>query len=117
MTGGFSLLELLVAVLVVAVGALGVAGLQLASIQNNRGAMQYSVTTALATDLVERMRANPGADYAPTSAPRRRRSMTAWRTTARRGNWRSSTSRFGNAGSASGRRTRHAAACRRRSAR
>ena len=63
MTGGFSLLELLVAVLVVAVGALGVAGLQLASIQNNRGAMQYSVTTALATDLVERMRANPGADY------------------------------------------------------
>ena len=60
---GFSLLELLVAVLVVAVGALGVAGLQLASIQNNRGAMQYSVTTALATDLVERMRANPRADY------------------------------------------------------
>ena len=63
MTGGFSLLELLVAVLVVAVGALGVAGLQLTSIQNNRGAMQYSVTTLLATDLVERMRANPGADY------------------------------------------------------
>lgn len=63
MTGGFSLLELLVAVLVVAVGALGVAGLQLASIQNNRGAMQYSVTTVLATDLVERMRANPGIDY------------------------------------------------------
>ena len=60
---GFSLLELLVAVLVVAVGALGVAGLQLASMQNNRGAMQYSVTTSLATDLVERMRANPGADY------------------------------------------------------
>lgn len=63
MTGGFSLLELLVAVLVVAVGALGVAGLQLASMQNNRGAMQYSVTTSLATDLVERMRANPGTDY------------------------------------------------------
>ncbi|MCY4015242.1 MAG: type IV pilus modification protein PilV [Gammaproteobacteria bacterium] len=63
MTGGFSLLELLVAVLVVAVGALGVAGLQLASIQNNRGAMQYSVTTSLATDLIERMRANPDADY------------------------------------------------------
>ena len=63
MTGGFSLLELLVAVLVVAVGALGVAGLQLASIQNNRGALQYSVTTSLAADLVERMRANPGADY------------------------------------------------------
>ena len=63
MSRGFSLLELLVAVLVVAVGALGVAGLQLVSIQNNRGAMQYSVTTLLATDLVERMRANPNADY------------------------------------------------------
>ena len=63
MTGGFSLLELLVAVLVVAVGALGIAGLQLASIQNNRGAMQYSMTTSLANDVVERMRANPGADY------------------------------------------------------
>lgn len=57
------MLELLVAVLVVAVGALGVAGLQLASIQNNRGAMQYSVTTSLVNDLVERMRANPDADY------------------------------------------------------
>lgn len=63
MTSGFSLLELLVAVLVVAVGALGIAGLQLANIQNNRGALQYSVTTSLANDLVERMRANPGADY------------------------------------------------------
>ena len=63
MTRGFSLLELLVAVLVVAVGALGVAGLQLASIQNNRAALQYSVTTALVNDLVERVRANPGADY------------------------------------------------------
>ena len=63
MTRGFSLLELLVAVMVVAVGALGVAGLQLASIQNNRGAMQHSVTTTLAADLVERIRANPGADY------------------------------------------------------
>lgn len=63
MNAGFSLLELLVAVLVVAVGALGVAGLQLASIQNNRGAMQHSVTTSLATDLIERMRANPDADY------------------------------------------------------
>jgi len=63
MRGGFSLLELLVAVLVVAVGALGVAGLQLASVQNNRGAMQYSVTTSLANDLVERVRANPRADY------------------------------------------------------
>ncbi|MCY3814197.1 MAG: type IV pilus modification protein PilV [Gammaproteobacteria bacterium] len=63
MTPGFSLLELLVAVLVVAVGALGIAGLQLANIQNNRGALQYSVTTSLANDLVERVRANPGADY------------------------------------------------------
>lgn len=63
MSRGFSLLELLVAVLVVAVGALGIAGLQLANLQNNRAAMHYSVTTTLANDLVERVRANPGADY------------------------------------------------------
>lgn len=63
MSRGFSLLELLVAVLVVAVGALGVAGLQLASSQNNRGAMAHSLATLLAGDLAERMRANPAAGY------------------------------------------------------
>ena len=61
---GFSLLELLVAVLVVAVGALGVAGLQLASSQNNRGALEHSMATILANDVAERMAANPTADYA-----------------------------------------------------
>ena len=63
MRRGFSLLELLVAVLVIAVGALGVAGLQLASTQNNRGALERSLATMLANDLIERMRANPTAAY------------------------------------------------------
>ena len=63
MMRGFSLLELLVAVLVVSAGALGVAGLQLASSQNNRGALAQSLATMRADDLVERMRANPAAGY------------------------------------------------------
>ena len=63
MTGGYSLLELLVAVLVIAIGALGVAGLQLASSQNNRGALERSLATLLADDLLERMRANATVVY------------------------------------------------------
>ena len=60
---GFSLLELLVAVLVVAIGALGVAGLQLATVQNNRTALQQGLAMTLVGDLVERLRANQTADY------------------------------------------------------
>ncbi len=63
MNRGFSLLELLVAVLVVAVGLLGIAGLQLASAQNNRGALERSLATFLAEDMLERARANPTVDY------------------------------------------------------
>ena len=69
MNKGFSLLELLVAVLIVAVGLLGIAGLQLASAQNNRGALERSVATFLAEDMLERARANPAADYTVAAGP------------------------------------------------
>ena len=59
----FSLLELLVAMLVVAVGVLGITGLQLASAANNRAALEHSLAAVAATDLVERMAANPGPEY------------------------------------------------------
>ena len=60
---GFSLLELLVAVLVVALGTLGVAGLQLATAQSNRAALQQGLAMTFVGDLVERIRANRTADY------------------------------------------------------
>lgn len=61
---GASLMEVLVAVLVVAVGVLGVAGLQLESARNNRAAMERTLATLLATDLAERWRTNPQGGYA-----------------------------------------------------
>ena len=61
---GHSLLELLVAVSVVGIGALGVAQLQMRNAQNNRAALEHSVATMLAEDMLERIRANPTAAYA-----------------------------------------------------
>ena len=60
---GYSLIELLVAMLVIAVGALGAVGLQIASSENNRGALERTVALMLAEDMVERLHANGGAGY------------------------------------------------------
>lgn len=64
MMRGFSLLELLVAMLVVAIGVLGLSGLQIASMQSNRSALQRSHALLLADDIIERIRANPQGGYA-----------------------------------------------------
>lgn len=56
--GGFTLLEVLVAVLVVSFGMLGVAGLQLLTLKNNVGSKNRSVAIQLSADLSERMRGN-----------------------------------------------------------
>jgi type IV pilus assembly protein PilV len=55
---GLSLVEVLVTVVLVAVGLLGIAGLQLTSVQNTSSAAQRFQATLLAEDIVERMRAN-----------------------------------------------------------
>lgn len=70
---GFTLLESLVALLVLSVGLLGLAGLQAQGLQYNHDAYVRSQATMLAYDMVERMRLNAGAaaDYvgaAPTAA-------------------------------------------------
>jgi len=57
----FSLVETLVAVLVLAVGLLGLAGLQVTGLKSNHGSYLRSQATALAYDLIERMRANRAA--------------------------------------------------------
>lgn len=73
--GGFSLIELLVAVLVMGIGVLGVSALQMVSLQNNRMALERGEAVHLAYDVMDRIRANPGIDYeidfgdAPPAAP------------------------------------------------
>jgi len=64
--GGFSLIEVLVAMLIVAVGIMGVAGLQITSLHLNQSAMFRSEALQMGNDMVDRMRANEAQDYAPT---------------------------------------------------
>ncbi|MEM6710377.1 MAG: type IV pilus modification protein PilV [Pseudomonadota bacterium] len=58
-TAGFSMIELLVAVLVMGIGVLGITGLQMVSLQNNRAALLRAEATQLAYDMMDRVRANP----------------------------------------------------------
>jgi type IV pilus assembly protein PilV len=60
---GFTLIEILIAVLVLAVGMLGLAGMQLAGMKSNYSAYLRSQATFAASDLIDRMRVNPG-DFA-----------------------------------------------------
>lgn len=55
---GFTLLEVLVTMVVMALGLLGYAGLQMASLKNSASAYQRSQATILAYDMIDRMRAN-----------------------------------------------------------
>lgn len=58
---GFTLLEVLVAVLVLSFGLLGIAGLLLATVQNNTIAAQRTTATLLAQDMADRIRGNVNA--------------------------------------------------------
>ena len=58
---GFSLLELLVAITVLAIGLLGIAGLQGTTIKRNVSAMRNTEATALIEDKVEEYRNTPYA--------------------------------------------------------
>jgi len=74
---GFTLIEVLVAVMVLGVGLLGIAGLQVTGLHNNHSAYLRSQATLLASDIADRMRANPQGvaaglynnQSAPTSVP------------------------------------------------
>ncbi len=70
---GFSLLEVLIAVVVLAVGLLGIGGLQVLSLKNNHSAHLRSQATYLAYDIIDSIRVNPDglASYATvaTDAP------------------------------------------------
>ena len=55
---GFTLIEVLIALFVFAIGILTVAGLQIISKKSNYEAIQRTTATLIARDLVQRMRAN-----------------------------------------------------------
>lgn len=72
---GFSLLEVLIALVILSVGLLGIAGLLSSTLKTNDGAYMRTVATAQAYNIIDRMRANTTAigslDYVRTmpSAP------------------------------------------------
>lgn len=55
---GFTLLEVLVAMLVLSIGLLGLAGLMASSMRNNQSAYHRTQATWLAYDALDRLRAN-----------------------------------------------------------
>ncbi len=59
---GFSLLEVLIAIIIVSTGVLGIAGLQVMSLQNKTSALFRTQANQLAYDILDRARANPTAD-------------------------------------------------------
>ncbi len=62
---GFSLIEVLVATVIMAIGILGIAGLQVISLQQNRSSLMRSEALQLGNDIIDRMRANSAETYAP----------------------------------------------------
>ena len=60
---GASLIEVLVAVVILSIGILGIAGIQIVSLQQNRGALLRLEALQLANDIIDRMRANPNQMY------------------------------------------------------
>ncbi|MBI2784391.1 MAG: type IV pilus modification protein PilV [Gammaproteobacteria bacterium] len=60
-SGGATLIEVLIAVLVLAVGILGLMGLQINGKRTNYEALQRSAAVSLAQDMMNRIRANPNS--------------------------------------------------------
>jgi len=61
LASGFTLLEVLVALVVLSIGLLGLSGLQTSSLRNNHSAFLRSQATLAITDIMDRMRANNDA--------------------------------------------------------
>jgi len=55
---GFSLLEVLISLVILAIGLLGLAGLQAAGLKNNFSAYHRTQATQLAYDMADKMRSN-----------------------------------------------------------
>ena len=62
---GLSLIEVLITVVLVSIGLLGLAGLQLTSVRNSNSSGERFIATTLAQDIIERMRANRNRAIGP----------------------------------------------------
>ncbi len=60
---GFPLLEVVIAILILAIGLLGLASLQAVSLQMNHSAYSRAQASNLAYEMADRMRSNPDGDY------------------------------------------------------
>ena len=65
---GFSLIEVLIALIILSVGMLGIAGLYVQSMQAGRTSMFRHNAVTLAGDIADRIRSNPSAGAAYTAA-------------------------------------------------
>lgn len=65
---GFTLVEILVAIIVLSFGVLGMVGLQAAAMQSNRSARNQSTAVALGRELADVMRGNKGEALLQTAA-------------------------------------------------
>ena len=66
---GFSLVEVLIALVIMSVGMLGIAGLYVQSLQAGRTSMLRHHAVTLAGDVADRIRANPRAGIAYEGTP------------------------------------------------
>jgi type IV pilus assembly protein PilV len=92
MQRGFSMIEVLIAVLVLSIGLIGLASLQGVSLQFNNSAYLRSQATNLAYDMADRVRANRGValaggaynlavgDATPAPGPLPATDLNEWRT-------------------------------------
>lgn len=60
---GFTLIEILVSLLILSIGLLGLAALQLTGMKNNQSSHYRSLATNLSNDIADRIRANRGETY------------------------------------------------------
>jgi len=58
---GFTLMEILISIVIIAIGLLGMVGLQVTTLKNNNNSSMRTQATFLAEGMADRMRANRGA--------------------------------------------------------
>lgn len=63
---GFSLIEVLVAIIILSIGMLGAVGMQTTAMQSNKESRNQAAATSFARDLAERMRGNNTVAVIPT---------------------------------------------------